>query len=132
MFITIEELAVVFRYGEMITKGFRIIDLETVEAGESLHFDNLGRPSACPVVADAEIENQEVGASVLVSDPVCRGNSAFRPFFEGGFQDKIDDIFTCLRQQGGEGCGYEYGGFGQPEFDGSRVATIEVGQEIVI
>ena len=43
----------------MPAKGFRVIDLEAIEAGEALHFDELGfRNRLCPSSQTPEVESQ--------------------------------------------------------------------------
>src|SRR5882757_148303 len=87
--MTVEELAIILRYGEVPAKDFGVPELEAVEAGEALHFDELGFPAAFAVFAYAKVEDKEVRVIVLVSYAVCIGYGTRCPFFEPGVENEI-------------------------------------------
>jgi hypothetical protein len=117
---------------EVFSKGFGVIDLEAIETCEALHLDELGDIAAVAVIADAEIEGEEMRVIIFIGDAVGIGDGAFCPLFKSGVQDEIDDVFAGVDEQGGEIPGDKNGGLCDPEFDGARISAVEIGQELLI
>jgi hypothetical protein len=113
----------------MPAEGLRIVDLEAIEAGEALHFDELGLIAAMAVFADAEVEGQEMRVGVFVRHAVAGGDGAFGPFVrKRGSRmrsTRCSQISVSLAAKFGD----EDRCFGDAEFDGAGVAAVEVGQE---
>ena len=122
-----EKLAVVVGDGEVPPKEPGVVDLKGVEAGESLHFDQLGFISAVTIFTDSEIKSEEMRVSGLVRDAVIPGDGAICELAEARFEDEVNKVFADVREFGGEIFGDENGRFGDAKFDGAGVLAVQVG-----
>ena len=115
----------------MAAEGFGIIDLESVEAGETLHFDELGLAAALAVFANAEIEGQEMGVGVFVGDAVGRRDGAFGPFFESRVGMRSTMCSQASMSRAAKPAGMKTGVSAIRNSMAPGIAAVEVVQEIV-
>ena len=81
----------------MPAEGVGVIDLEPVEAGKALHFDELWLPLPVGVDADPEVKGEEVAVVVLLRDPVAGGDGPFGQFCKRRVGNKVYDALAGVR-----------------------------------